>query len=219
MKLTHVFIINILFLLILSSCNKDEIEEITSTVFAGISNDSMFYHEFNPPWQITLQTDTLKDIKYGIDSIDINSDGKYDIVISQRIFLDWNDNYNRAYLEEYNYPFTRLILRNGSEVATKRHKVAMPHDDSHVEIWVDTLSFNYPIYNEMDWSGSNLFYNMWCITSSMYQGTYGTWFRVKDEERFIGIRMKIQSDYKYGWIKIYQKSRDDIEILSYAIEN
>jgi hypothetical protein len=219
MKLTHVFIINILFFLILSSCSKDEIEEITSTVFAGISNDSMFCHEFNPPWQITLQTDTLKNINYGIDSIDINSDSRYDIAISQRIFLDWNDNFNRAYLEEYNYPFTRLIPRNGLEVAIKRHKVSMPHDNSHVETWVDTLSFNYPINNKMDWSGANSFYTMWCVTSSLYQGTYGTWFYVKEEERFIGIRMKMQSEYKFGWIKINQKSRNNLEILSYAIEN
>jgi hypothetical protein len=31
--------------------------------------------------------------------------------------------------------------------------------------------------------------------------------------------MKMQSEYKYGWIKINQKSRDNLEILSYAIEN
>lgn len=95
----------------------------------------------------------------------------------------------------------------------------MPHDNSHVETWVDTLNFNYPIYNKMDWSVTSSFYTMWCITSSMYQGTYGTWFYVKDEERFIGIRMKMQSEYKYGWIKINQKSRDNLEILSYAIDN
>jgi hypothetical protein len=60
---------------------------------------------------------------------------------------------------------------------------------------------------------------MWCVTSSMYQGTYGTWFYIKDEEHFIGIRMKMQSEYKYGWIKINQKLRDNLEILSFAIEN
>jgi hypothetical protein len=219
MKLPCILILNILFFLILSSCKKDEIEEITSPVFAGVYNDSMLFHEINPPLQIKLETDTLQNIQYGIDSIDIDLNGSFDIFISQRIYLDWTDNFNKAYLEEYNYPFTRLIFRNGLEVATKRHKVSMPHDNSHVEIWVDTLSFSYPIYNKMDWSGANSFYNMWCITSSMYQGTYGTWFYIKDEERFIGIRMKMQSEYKYGWVKINQKSRENLEILSYAIEN
>ena len=219
MKLIHILIINSLLLFILSSCKKNEIEEITSHVFAGVYNDSMCYQEFNPPRQITLFTDTVKNIKHGIDSIDINSDGMFDVYFSHRIFLNWSDDFNKAYLKEYNYPFTRLILKNGFEVATKRHKVPMPHDNPHIETWVDTLSFNYPINNKMNWLGSSSYFNMWCVIPSIYQGTYGTWFYIKNEERFVGIRMKMQSDYKYGWIKINQRLQDNLEILSYSIEN
>ena len=111
MKLPHILLLSFLFLLILSSCKKDE--EITSPIFAGVYNDSMLFHEFNPPLQIQLQTDTLKNIQYGIDSIDIDLDGSFDIHINQRIYIDWSDNFNRNYLEKDNFPFIGLRLNNG----------------------------------------------------------------------------------------------------------
>ena len=64
MRLRYYLILNILFLLFLSSCEKDDTEEITSPVFAGVYNDSMLFYEFNPPLQIQLQTDIQKNIQY-----------------------------------------------------------------------------------------------------------------------------------------------------------
>ena len=49
-----------------------------------------------------------------------------------------------------------LVLNNGVEVATKTHNVPMPHDDSHVETWVDTLQINTPIDKNMELDGHKL---------------------------------------------------------------
>ncbi|WP_321342807.1 hypothetical protein [uncultured Draconibacterium sp.] len=210
MKHTTTFALFILIVSYLVSCNTDDATPLT----AGEHDSAMIYREFAPP--LRLQFDSTQTYRYGADTIDINLDDVYDIVIAQRlpVNLTANDNYTND-----NYPYTRLVLNNGVEVATKIHNVPMPHDDSHVETWVDTLQINTPIDKNMDWMATNYFVNMWVVApSNSFQGTTGTWYNITNEERFVGIRIKMSSGYKYGWLKIRQNTRDNIEIVSSAIE-
>ncbi len=67
----------------------------------------------------------------------------------------------------------------------------MPHDESNVEFCVDILSLNDHIGNNMDWTVFNSFYNIWYVSPSSYHGTFGSWFDINNDIRFIGIRMNI----------------------------
>jgi hypothetical protein len=59
---------------------------------------------------------------------------------------------------------------------------------------------------------------MWCNSSDSFVSYNGFWYEVTNTEMYIGLRMKINSDYKYGWIKVNALSREKITFLSYAIE-
>jgi hypothetical protein len=228
MKIPFILILNILFLLILSSCRKVEIEEITSTVFAGIYNDSMLYHEFNPPWQITLQTDTLKNIQYGIDSIDIDLNGSFDIFIIQRIYLDWTDDFNWTSLEEDNFPYNGLRFKNNFEVAYRKIPVNVGKGEINNIPMVDTLAYESRIDRLKNWHDSKMdnnsymgFYNgsiwLWGAAPSLFWN-YGIWYSITNKYIYIGIRKNTDTGYKLGWIKVKVYSRDKFEIMSYAIE-
>lgn len=227
MKLPHILLLNILFLLILSSCKK----EITSPVFAGVYNDSMLFHEFNQPLQIQFQTDTLRNIQYGIDSMDIDLDGRFDIFISQRIYLDWSDDFNRSYLEKDDFPFIGLRLKNGFEVAYTNLSFPLGLGAFYSVEMVDTIPYQARLDKTTEWHDSNMhssayigYYNnsiwLWGIPPSSFWllGDYGPWYKLSNKEMFIGIRKKLDTEYKLGWVKIKVFNHDKFEILSYAIE-
>jgi hypothetical protein len=59
---------------------------------------------------------------------------------------------------------------------------------------------------------------MWSNALNFSGSDNGRWYEVLNPEMYIGIRMKVHSDYKYGWIKVNATSRENIQFLSYAIE-
>ena len=59
---------------------------------------------------------------------------------------------------------------------------------------------------------------MWGAPPSLFWGSYGPWYKLTNSELYIGVRMKIDTEYKFGWIKVKVYSRESFEILSYAIE-
>lgn len=232
MKVKHLLIINILLLLILSSCKKEVIEEITASVFAGIYNDSMIYHEFNPPFQLQLQTDTLKNTQFGIDSIDIDLDGIFDIYVMQRIYLDWTDDFNRNFLDKDDFPFIGFRLKNGFEIAFKSIQFPTGLGTTGSVAMVDTIIPDTGLHKITDWLNSDsgfinyLGYSnnsvwMWGAPPASYWmfGSYGPWYDLVNRYMYVGIRKNIGKNNKLGWIKVYVHSRDEFEIISYAIEN
>jgi hypothetical protein len=214
----------ILFLIVLLySCKEEEFEPF---VFSGIPKADMVYHEYNPPFKISLQTDSVKKIKYGTDSIDINLDGKFDLVIIVRLFSEWSDTYNRTCLEESNYPFSGFKTKNGLEIATKSESFPVGLGYSNSTFWVDPIPYVKRIDEIKDWHYSNQLRQsptlgkllMWGAPPSLFWGSYGPWYKLTNSELYIGVRMKIDTEYKFGWIKVKVYSRESFEILSYAIE-
>lgn len=228
MKLHQILFLSILVLFLFSSCEKDEDRPV---VLAGVYNNNMLFNEFNQPLQIKLQTDTLKNIKYGIDSIDIDLDGSFDIFISQRIYLKWSDDFNRSYLEKDDFPFFGLRLKNGFEVAYKNLSFPLGQGAFYSVEMVDTIPYQARLDKTTEWRDSNMhsssyigYYNnsiwFWGAPPSLFWllGNYGPWYRLNNKEMFIGVRKKIDAEYKLGWIKIKVFNHDKFEISSYAIE-
>ena len=110
------------------------------------------YHEFNPPLKVKLEFNSSLNISYGIDSIDIDSDGNFDIVINQRTLFD----YNPAYLiTGDNFPYCKLTFKDGLEVATKNEIYYIGLGQTNNVDWVDTIQYNSRIDNISDWADPN----------------------------------------------------------------
>lgn len=197
-------------LLIFSSCSKDDTGK---AVIAGIYDSDLFYSEFSPPLKVELSLDTLTGNYIGEDSIDINQDGNFDVFISHRIHLppeSGTPSYDH-------FPYFRLTLKNDLQVATKLQSYPVGHGQLDDVNWVDTLSYKTRVDTWSDWSESNETRTMRAIPP-VSTAPYGPWYNLTNEEKYIGIRMKIDSQFKYGWIKVKVISRDDMQFLSYALE-
>lgn len=199
-----------IILIFLSSCSK---EDTRPAVTAGIYDSSFTYHEFSPPLKVELSLDTSTDNYMGVDSIDINQDGAYDIIISHRIYLP-PESGTPSY---EHFPYFRLTLKNGLQVATKVQSYYVGHGQLDDVYWVDALNYETRIDLWTDWAEKNVFQLMWAIPP-VGSAPYGPWYDLTNEEKYIGFRMKIDSRFKYGWIKVKVISRDDMQFLSYVLE-
>jgi hypothetical protein len=205
--------ISIFFLaLIISSCEKDEYKK---PILAGILDSGMLFYEFNPALHVNHKSDSLLNYRYGTDSMDLNLDGKFDLIISQRFFIDWNSSNQ---INDRNYPFCKLTLRNSLEVVKKTEIYYIGLGQTSSVDWVDALLFEKRIENSTEWSGTNINIWMWVIPPTVFWGSYGSWYTLVDMERYVGIRMKIDSTYKNGWIKINQINRENLVFICFAIE-
>ena len=200
----------IFILLVLISCEK---EEEKTPVIAGETNAEMLLYEFNPAMKIELQTDSANNIKYGHDSLDINLDGRYDLFFDLKLFIDWQDTLRLDFF----YFNTRLLLKNGLGFITKIETYYVGLGVIKDFAWADTINSGSIIDRKAEWSGTDTYLAMWTQPPPSTLSN-GCWYNVLNEEKYFGFRMKINSTYKYGWIKLIQDSERNIEILSYAIE-
>jgi len=198
--------------MLLSSCKK---EEPRKAVFAGIYYSTLDYHEFNPSLKVKLEFDSSLNTSYGVDSIDINSDGNFDLIIKQRIRLDNNPAHH---ITDSDFPYCRLTLKNGLEVATKNEIYYIGLGQTNNVDWADTIQYNSRIDTISEWTDPNASIWMWVVPPTGLWGSNGCWYNLTNAEKYIGLRMKINSRYKLGWIKVNEISRENILFISYAIE-
>jgi len=200
-----------LFLILLNSCLKDDDQ---NPIFAGVYDSNFIYHEYNPPLSVQLMLDSITNYYSGTDSIDINLDGNYDVIISQHLQIPNLTNSPTNQL----YPYCRLTPKNRVEVAVNKQMYPAGFGTYETVNWIDSLYFKARIDEISGWAETSKFKYMWCIPPSSFVNYNGFWYNVIDPELYIGIRMKIDSDYKYGWIKVDATSRENMRFMSYAIE-
>ena len=214
-KLNPIILQSIVLLLLLNSCGEYLNRH---PVLAGMYNTKMYFKEYDPPLQLQLQTDTIQNIKYGIDSLDIDLDGRFDLRIGHRINLTWNYSKDMQSLDENNFP--SCWLEPGSGFAIAVDLIYFPLGHGVVSSWscVDTIQYKCKIDGLDNWKGLNNKVYMWAIPPTFYTRGYGFWYYLNNKEMYIGIRQNTGGTYKYGWIKIKMYTHDDFEILSYAMQ-
>jgi hypothetical protein len=195
---------------LLFSCEQDN----NTPVLAGIIDNNMFYQEFNPPLQCTMQTDSTTNSVSGTSSIDINSDGLYDLIFHVKRPISWDEKNNVEYGTYHNI----LELNNNLEVVSFKETYYIGLGQTSEKIWVDALSYEDKIEADNDWSGSNRQIYMWALPTPSTMSN-GVWYGGADSERYLGIRIASDLGHKYGWIKINPTADNDFTILSFAIEN
>lgn len=184
-------------------------------VFAGIYDSTFTFHEFAAPLKVNLKLDPLNHFYIGADSLDINLDGNFDLIIKQRMYLDIT---KPKYYTYNTYPYCLLTFKNGLEFSKKIQYYIQGHGLYGTNDGIDTLNYQNRIDNISEWSGTVKNAAMWLDPTSSLASSNGVWFYLTNAEKYIGIRMKIDSRYKFGWIKVKEISREDISFISYAIE-
>lgn len=193
------------------SCGK---EEPQNPVMAGEYDTNFIFHQYSTPKSIDLQYDSVTNYYRGIDSIDVNLDGIYDLIIDQHLQIPHLTNIPTNKI----FPYCKLTPINGLELATYLCSYAAGFGTFRKVEWVDSLSFQERIDEISDWSESSVSRYMWSNAPETLSTSTGFWYEVTNSELYIGLRMKENSKYNYGWIKVNALSREHLYILSYAIE-
>jgi hypothetical protein len=182
---------------LLLSCEKKEEAEI----YAGQYDDSFIYHEFSPVRELTFTRDEEMEQVMGKDSLDIDTDGNYDLFIT----LIKPDSF---------FPFCYIDLKDGVEAVTCRETYGIGHGQYSTAIFVDTLISRAAIHRSMDWSGDKTRINMWHATPGMLAPSYGSWYYTRSI-KYIGLKSKAG---KFGWIEIDATDPYNFKIRRFAIE-
>jgi hypothetical protein len=203
-----------LLLLLISAC--DKVDEPRKPVWAGVYDNTMDYTELNPALEIALKHDSLWNVDYGVDSLDIDQDGSFDIIISQRIPTDYN--YPSSTTND-TYPFYKLNLKNGIEVAYKMETYYIGHGQTSSAQWIDTIAYKENVLDITSWTESNIYRFLWVDPPTIFWGSNGPWYNLINTERYIAIRKYTSSRYCYGWIKVKVVSREHLSFVSFALED
>lgn len=213
MKLTQILLLAVI--IPLTGCDKDEKNPDTAktSVFAGKHVTNMLFTEFNPQVQPVLTLDSTGYL-FGSDSLDINADGSYDIIIEEQIWPD--DSFPGGSTTEY--PFALLTLKNNLCAVLKNETFPIGLGQTTTVTWIDTLLLNSRIDTTHVWSEPNAKHYLWVVPPATFWGSNGPWYNLTETERYIGLKLTTSSGTKYGWLKCYQKSRKEPVFVSCAIQ-
>lgn len=200
----------VIFLVLLFACKKED--EPRKSVWAGVYDDAMEYTELNPALEIVLKHDSILNVDYGGDSLDIDNDGNYDIIFVQRNQVG-NPPVNDT------YPYYMLRMKNEVEVASKNERYIIGHGQYSTAIWIDTIAYQTNVAAITNWSESDHIICMWAEPGSLFKPSNGPWYKLFNTERYVAIRKYTSSRYCYGWIKVKVVSHERLSFISFALEN
>ena len=189
-------------------------------MYAGIYDSTFVYHHFSPPLKIKTELDTITGFSSGSDSIDLDLDGNFDLIIN--IYLHLSDTAYEVGSKRF-FPYCKLLFRNNFEVATKGYQYACGHGYCNYAPFVDAFEYDTEIsHYKYDWYLGSEEQTMWLITPSGSGFPPGWWYYA-DKEMYIGIRIKEQLNnktdyYRYGWIKVNAHSFHDLTFIDFALE-
>lgn len=204
--------------LMIVSCNKDTVpltdEDITSAnteVYAGVYDTTFSYHEFTSPIEITVSWDSQNLYGVGRDSLDLDSNGTYDLLITLNLL---NED-SLHLLNGIPNPFPSCVLnaQNATEIAYYTETYYIGLGQTATATFADRLDFNERIDLMSTW-GESL--KMWSENPGG-AGTppYGDWYSATAENY---LAFKINDD-NFGWIAIDSSSPKNPKILSYAVQD
>jgi hypothetical protein len=126
-------------------------------------------------------------------AIDINNDNVHDFILSFRFKTAHS-------LSDYSGQLMIQSL-NGNQVAVENDSAAAFADNSE-------------IHAVLNWSGDSVVKIQYVSTESNVD--IGNWLGIKTG--YLGVRIKSDNDYHYGWIRLYRNSMISTFLLDYALE-
>lgn len=213
----------ILWLIILASfisCN-DEFKN-TNVVLAGKYDSFSVYNEYVPLLAVKTELNITTEFYEGRDSIDLNMDGNFDLIITMR--LHPNDTMYEKDRRLY-YPTCRIEMKNGFEVAIKKMNYACGHGICNWADFIAAFEYGSDLTNFSGWSESNSVQTLWNVFPSGAGFSYprGWWSIINNEDMYIGVRHMHKGPkntfyYNYGWIRVNAVSHQNTLFISYVME-
>jgi len=115
--------------------------------------------------------------------------------------------------------YGKIVSRNGLEILINPETYYIGLGQTSDFNWVDTLKYEDRITSRDSWPNPNItVYNFMWAAPPRPTMSNGCWYNILNKEKYIGIRMKINSKYRYGWVKVKQDSIRNIEIQSYSLQ-
>jgi hypothetical protein len=129
------------------------------------------------------------------------------------------DTFNENVSSNY-YPMLKLKLENDFQTAMYQESFYVGLGQTSYINWVDTLSYEKRIDDLPMWTDSISSIYLWVEPiSANYYASNGPWYNLENTVKYIGLRYYDVSEWKYAWVKIDVTTRNDIRLVSFAIES
>jgi hypothetical protein len=183
-------------------------------IFAGVYDTSFTYTQLQPAMEIIVTWDNQNLYGLGSDSLDIDADGNYDLIMNLSLL-----NMDSVHLlSGFPSPFPYCVIRtnNGLEVnmETEIYPIGLGQEAS--ADFVADMALNESINQSSDWlypstSGAVI----WAENpGTVGVPPYGDWYYI-NATRYIGIQL----NNKFGWIEVDATDAKNPKIVSYAIQH
>ena len=203
----------------LYSCKKDkgleninkEPAKMASMVYAGVHDSSFYYNNFQTAVQIATTYDAQNIYASGSDSIDLDSNGTYDLFISLRLMNE--DSIHLLPILLYQFPHCSLKTSNEFQLSFEDVYYPIGLGMNGILSFVNKIDYNTLISSTMDWQNEGLLWQQSPSTSG--NPPKGPWYIPETSYFYIGIR---KNGNNYGWIEVDASDPRDPKFLAVALK-
>jgi hypothetical protein len=180
-------------------------------VYAGQYDSSLIYHEFDPPWELAFVWDNENIYGLGKDSMDIDSDKDFDIMISA--FIINPEKIDLIDFSQSAYPSYSIELENNFSLAVCTELFPIGQGSVGTAEFVDTLNFGVRVDVLSAWSETLPFVDMWQSNPGFMAPSEGSWFHAGGI-KYIGLK----KDSKHGWIEVDATDANHLKFTRFAVQ-
>jgi len=193
------------------ACRKQSLEPTPfPKVFAGVHGDSFHFVELDTPRTISVDWDSNFLFGFGIDSLDMDHDGKIDLV-----FHLSTANYDSAHLWDQTYPFKYPYLsvhpKNGYQITYYMEIVYQGLGQGFTQYFANPLAFENRIDSLINWR--TIPTSLWARNPGSEWGSVGDW-HWRGGVVYLGVR---KNAMQYGWLAIDNTEVQNPKFMSYAL--
>ncbi len=210
-----------ILILVVVSCIKETLGHYSKSsadlVLAGAYDESYTHKVYSPGFSVNLKQIGCWEMA-GSDSIDINGDGIYDLILSVG---DLNDTPYAECCPQSDDPnilidcmpaffqYYQVATSDSFEILAEK---VIDDLSSGMRCFIDTLNLNDTISKRNNWSSERKLYFYDNNKSPM--GGYGKWVNIKSP-KYLGFKFSAKGINKYGWIKIERTNKLIITEFAY----
>ncbi len=166
----------------------------------------MYIDTLNPAFELSISWDSLNLYGAGRDSLDIDTDGVFDLILSCSL-LNQDSIHLLAGQEPNPYPYYKVELRNGYLVQATVESVSGLGDI----YWVEPLDFKNKITEKETWTAGPTY--LWKENGTPGFPTFGPWYNLNEIQYIAFNRMN-----KLGWMELDPTDRTHIKVNIIARE-
>ena len=200
------------------SCNKDTVPTIeedgiseNTQVYAGVYDSTFSYHQFTTPLEIAMTWDTQNLYGIGYDSLDIDSDGDFDLIFTLNLLNE--DSIHLISGMPNPFPSLHVHSNNGFKVASYDEVFYIGLGQTATATFADRLDLNERIDIISDWDTD---LKMWGENpGGAMMPPFGDWYSATSQN-YLAIRL---NDDKYGWVEVDASNSKNPKFTGFSIQN